>query len=233
MIRKKRRTNWTSNCRHLPSSRPAPRPSPTRNPSPDRSGNPRRRHRSGPGDSTTAPPAPGPGGPPPFIPARSLSFVCPFGFPREPRSQQRILRTPAHEGDDAGVFNAERRHDRTRASSGHPCRAGAVLEKPLPVNQRARAPRPAVGYKLEDFAGVNGIASLLRRSLESAKSLKSLACVWTVTRPVHDRLTKRIHLFHGASGSEGLDLRKGAHPVADKARQAPWCGRCGRITAPP
>ena len=131
------------------------------------------------------------------------------------------------------MFNAGRRHDRTRASSEHPCRAGAVLEKPLPVNQRARAPGPAVGYKLEDFARVNGLASLLRRSLESTKSLKSQACVWTGTRPVHARVTERTHLSHGASGSEGLDLRKGAHPVADKARQAPWCGRCGRITAPP
>ena len=32
--------------------------------------------------------------------------------------------------------------------------------------------------------------------------------------------------FHGARGVEGLDLRKGAHLVADKVRQAPRCGMC-------
>lgn len=129
------------------------------------------------------------------------------------------------------MFNAGRRHDWTRASSGHPCQAESVLEKRSPVNQRARAPGPAVGYKLEDFAGVNGLASLLRRNLESTKSLKSLACVWTGTRPVYVRVTERTRLSHGASGSEGLDLRKGAHPVADKARQAVNCVGCE--TLPP
>jgi len=39
-----------------------------------------------------------------------------------------------------------------RASSVQTCRAGTVMEKPLPVNQRARPPGSAVGDKLEDLS---------------------------------------------------------------------------------
>ncbi len=54
---------------------------------------------------------------------------------------------------------------------------------------------------------MNGVRRFLRRTLESAKSLKSRACVRTVTRPYHAHLTKSIRLFHGARGGGGLELR--------------------------
>ena len=58
------------------------------------------------------------------------------------------------------MFNTGRRHDPNETSSEHPCHAGAVLEKRLPVTPWARPPGPAVGKKLQGFFQVNGVASL-------------------------------------------------------------------------
>ena len=60
----------------------------------------------------------------------------------------------------------------------------------------------------------------LRRTLESAKSLKSQACVWTGTRPVYGRVSESIHLFHGARGVEGLELRIRAQTGRDRQSTA-------------
>ena len=63
-----------------------------------------------------------------------------------------MLRTPAHEGARAAGFMALSMQACGRASSVQTCRAGTVMEKPLPVNQRARPPGSAVGDKLEDLS---------------------------------------------------------------------------------
>ena len=175
------------------------------------------------------------------MPVRSLLFVCPFGFPREPRSRQRILQSTrpsapyssARGRSRGGVHVLEHASLRPRlvcvALSRRGCHGKAAPGKPVGATARITCRK----YARRIPARWMALRRFLRRSLESAKSLKSRACVCTGTRPTYGRVTERTRLFHGASGSEGLDLRKGAHPVADKARQAPWCGRCGRTTAPP
>ena len=208
MIRKKRRRTWTSKCRHLPSSRSAPRPSPARetrhrtDPKP-----PGIAHRTGRRHST-APPAPGPPGPSPFTLLRSLLFVCPFGFPREPRSRQRILQgidpyapySRARGRSRGGVPGLEHASLRPRlvcaALSRRGCHGKAAPGKPVGATARITCRK----YARRTPASWMALRRTLRRTVESAKSLKSRACVCTGTRPTYGRVTERTRLFHCASG---------------------------------
>ena len=174
------------------------------------------------------------------MPVRNLSFVCPFGFPREPRSRQRVLQgirpyaphSSASGRSRGGVHGLEHASLRSRfvcaASSRRGCHGKAA-----PGRWRARPPGSPVGNTPGGLppGGWPCVAVCVAPSGRQLLEITDMCLA--VTRPAHGRLTQSIQLFHGARESEGLDLRKGAHPVADKARQAPRCGRCGRITAPP
>ncbi len=91
------------------------------------------------------------------------------------------------------MFNAGRRHDRNVASSEHPCHAGAVLEKALPVSQWAAPPEPAVGYELQDFPQVNGRVSLFASQVGVRQVLEitgmCLGCNTLGTRPSYKEHT--------------------------------------------
>ena len=79
--------------------------------------------------------------------------------------------------------------------------------KKLPVFiPRARPPGPAAGTSWR-LPARGSVHRTLRRTLESAKSLKSRVFAWTDTRPVYAGVSKSIRLFHGARGSEGPSLR--------------------------
>ena len=128
-----------------------------------------------------------------------------------------MLHTPAHEGADAAGFMALGMQACDCALSAQPCRAGAVMEKPPLLCQRARPPVPAVRYKLEDFRQGMAVRRTMRHTLESAKSLKSQACVWTGTRPCFGEHTP----FPWCEGGvEGLELRIRAQTGRDRQSTA-------------
>jgi len=104
---------------------------------------------------------------------------------------------------------------------------GLSWKKPPPFSPQARSPELVLGDKLEDSRR----EMVVRRTFESAKCLRG--CVRTHMRPVHGSVANRYRLFHGVRGYEGLESGKGAHPGADRARQAARCVGCEEITAPP
>ena len=145
-----------------------------------------------------------------------------------------MLHTAAHEGAEAAVFNAGRGHSRDRESSAWNQTAGAVVEKTAPGQSAGAIHRELVlGDKLEDSRQEMVVRRTLRWTFESAKCLKSRVCVRTHMRPVHGSVANRYRLFHGVRRYEGLESGKGAHPGADRARQAARCVGCEEITAPP
>ena len=203
----------------------------------DRSGKPRYRHRNGLGDSTPAPPAPGLGGPSPFTPVRSLSFVCPVGFSLEPRPRQRILQSigpyapysSARGRSRGGVHGLEHASLRPRLVCAALSRLGCHGKAALGPS-RARPPGLPVGNTLGGFQPgewpcVGVCVAPSRRQVPEIVGMCSHRYT-TGTRPSYREHTP--FPWH-----EGVGGARPAHLDADKARQAVNCGRCEGITAPP
>ena len=84
------------------------------------------------------------------------------------RMSVRMLRTAAHEGALAAVFNGVRGHGRDQTSSAQPRHAGVILEKPPPVGGGARRRmiarparrKPARGFSLGRLAADDGPGSV-------------------------------------------------------------------------
>ena len=148
------------------------------------------------------------------MPVRSLSFVCPVGFPREPRSRHPILQgirpyaphSSARGRSPGGVHGLERASLRPRPVCAALSRRGC-LGKTAPVGQRARPPGPSVGDTLGGFPPGGWPCVALCVAPSRRQLLEITGMCLAVTRPLHARVTERTHLFHGMKGVEGLELR--------------------------